>query len=49
MGFFVCALVRGLHSATDTDYALIGIPTNAAVYAAIILILLLLIRRPESN
>lgn len=35
-GFFITMLLRGIHSASKTDYALIGIPINAAIYALII-------------
>jgi len=49
IGFFVCMLLRGVHSATKTDYALIALPVNAAIYAAIIFILLRVIWRAKSN
>ena len=40
-GFAVCMVLRGgVHSATKTDYALIGIPINAAIYATAIYIVL---------
>ena len=40
-GFLICMLLRGgIHSATKTDYALIGVPINAAIYAAVIYIVL---------
>jgi hypothetical protein len=50
IGFFVCMLLRGgVHSATKADYALIALPVNGAIYAAIIFILLRVIWRAKSN
>jgi len=50
IGFFCCMLLRGgVHNATKTDYALIALPVNAAIYAAVIFILLRVIRRAKSN
>jgi hypothetical protein len=49
IGFFVCMFLRGVHSATKTDYALIALPINAVIYAAVILILLRVIRRGAPN
>ena len=49
IGFFVCILFRGVHSATKLDYALIALPLNAAVYAAVIFILSRVVWRPKSN
>ena len=36
VGFYTCMLIRGVHSATKSDYAAIGIPINAAIYAVVI-------------
>jgi hypothetical protein len=47
MCFYVCMLLRGVHSATETDYALIAIPVNAVIYGAVILILLRVIWRAK--
>ena len=50
IGFFVCMLLRGgVHSATKTDYALIALPVNAVIYAAVIFILLRVIWREETD
>lgn len=49
IGFFVCMVFRGVHSATEIDYAIIGIPVNAAIYAAFIFIVLRVIWRRKSN
>jgi hypothetical protein len=49
IGFFVCMLFRGVHSATKMDYALIALPVNAAIYAAVIFIVSRVIWRPKSN
>ncbi len=43
IGIFICWLLRGVHTATKADYALIAIPVNAVVYAAVILVLLKLL------
>jgi hypothetical protein len=49
IGFFVCLMLFGFDSpATKTDYALIAIPVNAGVYAAVIFILLRVIWRSKS-
>jgi hypothetical protein len=40
VGFYTCMLIRGVHSATKSDYAAIGIPINAAIYAVVIFRLL---------
>jgi len=39
IGFFLTMLLRGVHSASEADFAIICIPTNAVVYAAVILVL----------
>jgi hypothetical protein len=49
IGFFVCMVFRGVHSATKMDYALIALPVNAAVYAVVIFIVSRIICRPKSN
>lgn len=49
IGFYVCMLLRGVHSATETDFALIAIPVNAVIYGAVILILLRVFWRAKSN
>lgn len=36
IGFYVTVLLRGVHSASKTDYVIIGIPTNAIVFASVI-------------
>ena len=43
-GWFLCVLLRGIHSATTTDYVVIAIPINSAFYASIILVALRLRR-----
>jgi hypothetical protein len=37
IGLYVCLLLRGVHSASETDFILISIPINAVVYALFIL------------
>lgn len=37
VGINVCTLLRGVDSASETDFALISIPTNALIYALAIL------------
>jgi hypothetical protein len=49
LGFYICMLIRGVHSATKSDYALIAIPINAAIYAAVIFGLLLGISRKRTS
>jgi hypothetical protein len=49
IGFFVCMFLRGVHSATKTDYAMIAIPVNAVIYSAVVLILLRFFWRDETN
>ena len=50
IGFLVCMLLRGgVHSATKTDYALIALPVNAAIYASVIFMLLRVIWRAKTN
>jgi hypothetical protein len=36
IGFSLTMLLRGVHSASETDFAAISIPTNAFVYASVI-------------
>lgn len=35
-GFWITAILRGIHSASKIDYALITIPVNALIYSLII-------------
>jgi hypothetical protein len=49
IGFYVCMLLRGVHTATETDYALIAIPVNAITYTTVVLILLRIIWRAKSS
>jgi hypothetical protein len=49
VGFYVCVLLRGIHSATKADYALIALPVNAAIYATVIFILLRVIWWAKSD
>ncbi len=37
IGFYVCMLLRGVHSASETDFALISIPINALIYSLALL------------
>jgi len=39
-GWRACIALRGIHSATKRDFAVIRIPANAAIYAAVIFRLL---------
>jgi hypothetical protein len=36
IGFFSTMALRGVHSATKIDFAIIGIPANAVIYASLI-------------
>jgi len=36
IGFYACMVIRGVHTATKTDFVMIAIPINAAVYAVVI-------------
>jgi hypothetical protein len=36
VGFFVCTLVRGVHTATKSDYATIAVPIDAAIYSVLL-------------
>jgi hypothetical protein len=49
VGFVVCIALRGIHSATKTDYAEIAIPINAAIYTGFVLVLLQVFRRGDSK
>jgi hypothetical protein len=40
VGFYACMVIRGVHTATETDFAAIAIPINAAIYSVVILGLL---------
>jgi hypothetical protein len=47
-GFWVCMVLRGVHSSTKTDFAEIAIPINAAIYAMFIFLLLRAFRRSDT-
>jgi hypothetical protein len=49
IGFYVCMLLRGVHSATMTDAVLIAIPVNGVIYTAVIFVLMRVIRRAKSS
>src|ERR1019366_444984 len=49
VGFVVCIALRGVHSATKTDFAEIAIPINAAIYTGFVLVLLQVFRRADSK
>jgi hypothetical protein len=36
IGFYLVLILKGVHSATKTDFALISIPANAVVYSLVI-------------
>jgi hypothetical protein len=36
IGFYLTMLLRGVHTASRMDFVIIGIPTNALVYASVI-------------
>jgi hypothetical protein len=36
IGFYLTMLLRGVHTASRMDFVIIGIPTNALVYALVI-------------
>jgi hypothetical protein len=36
IGFYVCMLLRGVHSASEIDFVVISIPTNALICALVI-------------
>ena len=40
VGFWLCMVLCGVHASTKVDMALIGIPTNALIYATVIFLLL---------
>jgi hypothetical protein len=40
IGFVLTMLLRGVHTASETDFAAISIPTNAFVHASVIFCLL---------
>jgi len=40
VGWLACILLRGIHTATTTDFVLIAIPINAAIYTLVIFLLL---------
>jgi hypothetical protein len=48
IGFILTMLLRGVHSASETDFAAISIPTNAFVYASVIFCLLSLAARRKT-
>jgi hypothetical protein len=49
VGFVVCIALRGVHSATKTDFAEIMIPINAAIYTGFVLVLLQVFWRADSK
>jgi len=50
MGWWACIVLRGIHSATMTDFGEIGIPINAVIYtAAIFCVLRILAKIKNSN
>jgi hypothetical protein len=49
IGFWACMVLRGVHSATKMDFALIALPINAAIYAMCIFVLLHVFRREDSK
>jgi hypothetical protein len=48
IGFVVCMVLVGIHNATKSDYALIALPVNAVIYAAVVFILLRVVWRAKS-
>jgi hypothetical protein len=48
IGFWLCMLLRGAESANHTDFALIALPTNAAIYAGLIFVLLRYLNRAST-
>jgi hypothetical protein len=49
IGFLVCILLLGVHNTTQTDLALIALPANAAIYAAVVFIMLRVIWPAKSK
>lgn len=49
IGFYICMLLRGVESASNTDYALIALPINGLIYAAVIYFLFRLLLRERPN
>jgi hypothetical protein len=49
IGWWPCIVFRGVHSATKTDFAVIGIPINAGIYAAVIFFLLRIFARIKTS
>jgi hypothetical protein len=48
-GYYICILIRGYHTATWTDFALITLPINAALYTVVIYLLLKLLAARASS
>ena len=49
VGYYICILIRGYHTSTWRDFALITLPINAAVYAVAIYLLLKLFAPKASS
>lgn len=49
VGLWLCWAVLGIHSVTETDYALIAMPINGAIYAVIILLGLRVFGQPKAK
>ena len=47
--FLVCVLLRGVHSSTKTDFALIGLPINAIIYSLAIFALASIFGRKRTS
>jgi len=48
VGLYVCMLLRGVHSASEIDFVVISIPTNALIYALVIFGLSSLVARRKT-
>jgi hypothetical protein len=49
VGWLACIILRGVHTATVTDFVLIAIPINAAIYAVVIFLLLHMFGRSDPS
>lgn len=49
VGWLACMILRGVHTATVTDFVLIAIPINAAIYTLVIFLLLRRFGRSNSK
>jgi len=49
IGLYVCMLLRGVHSASELDFVVISIPTNALIFALIIFSLSSLVARRKTT